>query len=235
MTIDPGAPTGTAFSPSQLADHMLHRRAVQAVVWGMPAVNYRLMYQAAEQAGAGFNQILYWPRLLDWRNQTLTPNPDVIYLMPFISTKDVGPVVLEIPAAEGGAINGSVMNYWQAAIEDVGPAGVDQGKGGRYLILPPGHQDPIPDGYLPLPCDTYQGFALLRSILQGGSQAQLDQPSSTPSASGSIRCRRPPTRPRPGSWTPARACSTRPSPMTCGSSRPWIRWCRPRRGWSGIG
>ena len=175
MTVDPDAPTGTAFSPSQLAERMLHRRAVQAVVWGMPAVNYHLMYQAAEQAGAGFNQIIYWPQLLDWRNQTLTPNPDVIYLMPFTTTKDVGPVVLEIPPAEGGAINGSVMNYWQAAIEDVGPAGVDQGAGGRYLILPPGHQDPIPDGYLPLPSDTFQGFALLRSVLQGGSQAQVDQ------------------------------------------------------------
>jgi hypothetical protein len=51
--------------------------------------------------------------------------------MPFINTKDVGPVVLEIPPADEGAINGSVMNYWQAAIEDVGPAGVDKGEGGQ--------------------------------------------------------------------------------------------------------
>jgi len=36
----------------------------------------------------------YWSRLLDWKNQTLTPNPDAIYLMPFIDTAD-GPVVLE--------------------------------------------------------------------------------------------------------------------------------------------
>ena len=42
------------------------------------------------------NQIVYWSRLLDWRNQTLTPNPDVIYLMPFFNTKD-GPMVIEIP------------------------------------------------------------------------------------------------------------------------------------------
>ena len=85
----------------------------------------------------GFNQVLYWSRLLDWKNQTLTPNPDVIYQMPFFNTKGVGPVVLEIPPADDGLINGSIMNYWQAAIEDVGPGGVDKGKGSKYLFLPP--------------------------------------------------------------------------------------------------
>src|SRR5215213_3832210 len=134
------------------------------------AVNYRMMLEAAvRDAKAEFNQLVYWSGLLDWKNQTLTPNPDVIYLMPFINTKDVGPVVLEIPPADEGAINGSVMNYWQAAIEDVGPAGVDKGEGGKYLILPPGHPDQAPDGYIAMPSDTYQGFALLRSVLQGGS------------------------------------------------------------------
>ena len=84
------------------------------------------------QGKGGFNQVVYWSRLLDWKNQTLTPNPDVIYLMPFFNTKDVGPVVLEIPPADDGLFNGSIMNYWQAAIEDVGPGGVDKGKGGKY-------------------------------------------------------------------------------------------------------
>ena len=90
----------------------------------MPAVNYYLMYQEmVNKVGGGFNQVLYWSRLLDSKNQTLTPNPDVIYLMPFFNTKDVGPVVLEIPPSDGGVINGSIMNYWQAAIDDVGPGG----------------------------------------------------------------------------------------------------------------
>ena len=33
------------FSPSRLAHRMLERRAVEAAIWGMPAVNYHLMYQ----------------------------------------------------------------------------------------------------------------------------------------------------------------------------------------------
>jgi len=79
-------------------DRMIERRAVEAVIWGMPAVNYDLMYQAGLRNKAAPNQIVYWSRLPDWKNQTLTPNPGAICLMPFINTKD-GPMVLEIPPA----------------------------------------------------------------------------------------------------------------------------------------
>ena len=56
----------------------IERRAVEAVIWGMPAVNYDLMYQEMLKLGGRPNQIVYWSRLPDWKNQTLTPNPDVI-------------------------------------------------------------------------------------------------------------------------------------------------------------
>ena len=46
--------------------------------------------------------------------------------MPFFNITD-GPVVLEIPAAEGGSsITGSIDDGWQKALEDVGPAGMNQ-------------------------------------------------------------------------------------------------------------
>lgn len=142
----------------------------------MPAVNYQMMYEASARGGGpGDNQIVYWPNLLDGRNQTLTPNPDVIYVMPFFSTKDAGPLVLEIPPADEGALNGSIMNYWQVAIEDIGPAGIDEGKGGRCLILPPGHAGPVPDGYFALPSDTFHGYGLIRSVLRSGSDQDIAQ------------------------------------------------------------
>jgi len=166
--------TGAAFSAAELAERTLHRRAVEAVIWGMPAVNYDLMYQAAVREARGdFNQVIYWSRLPDWKIQTLTPNPDSIYLSPFINTKDVGPVVLEIPPADEGSITGTVMDVWQCALEDVGLAGVDKGKGGKYLILQPGYKDKVPAGYIPLPSDTYEGYALLRSIPKSGSEPDV--------------------------------------------------------------
>jgi hypothetical protein len=157
-----------------LAHRTIERRAVEAVIWGMPAVNLDLMLQAMiDSANGKPNQVVYWSRLPDWKNQTLTPNPDVIYLMPFFNTKDVGPMVLEIPPADDGVINGTVMDAWQVPLEDVGPAGVDKGKGGKYLILPPNHSAAVPDGYIALPSPNYQGYALLRSILDSGSDADV--------------------------------------------------------------
>jgi hypothetical protein len=161
-------------SASELAERAVHRRAVEAVIWGMPAVNTDLMYQAMVREVKGdWNQIVYWSRLLDWKNQTLTPNPDAIYLMPFFNTAEAGPVVLEIPPADEGSITGSIMDCWQTPLEDVGPAGVDKGRGGKYLILPPDYSGTAPDGYIAVPSQTYQGYALLRSILRSGSDADF--------------------------------------------------------------
>jgi hypothetical protein len=75
-----GAPAtqSAAFTERQLAERAIYRRAVEAMIWGMPAVNFDLMLQAFISAGGGPNQIAYWSRLLDSDNQTLTPNPDTI-------------------------------------------------------------------------------------------------------------------------------------------------------------
>ena len=163
-----------AFSPAELTERAIHRRAVEAVIWGMPAVNAELMSDATVQAKAGSNQVVYWSRPVSWKNQTLTPNPDTIYLMPFYNTKDAGPMVLEIPPAnEEESITGSIDEAWQTAIEDVGPAGVDKGKGGKYLILPPGYKEPVPEGYFAMPSGTYTGYALLRSNLKSASEAGI--------------------------------------------------------------
>jgi len=147
---------------------------VEAVNWGMPAVNYDRMVQAMLAAKGAFNQIIYWSGFSDWKNQTLTPNPDTVHFKPFFDMRDVGPIVIEIPpAGDAGSITGTIMDSWQAALEDVGPAGVDKGNGGKYLILPPGYKDTPPDGYIVLPSQTYQGFALLRSIVKSGSAEDI--------------------------------------------------------------
>jgi hypothetical protein len=157
----------------QLDQRAAYRRAVEAVIWGMPAVNFDLMLQAFVRAGGGPNQVPYWSRLLDSRNQTLTPNPDTIYFNPFFDTRTAGPMVLEIPPADDGSITGSIDDCWQNALEDVGPAGADKGAGGKYLILPPGHSGAAPDGYIPVPSDTYQGFIILRSNVKSGADADV--------------------------------------------------------------
>jgi hypothetical protein len=166
--------TGTAeFKPADFEEQIVYSRAIEAVIWGMPAVNSELMHESLIKAKGDYNQIVYWSRLIDSKNQTLTPNPDVIYINPLYDTRQ-GPVVLEIPPVEGvSSLTGSLDDGWQTAIEDIGPAGVDKGKGGKYLILPPNYKDAVPFGYIPMPSSTYTGFAILRSNLTDGSPADI--------------------------------------------------------------
>lgn len=162
------AGTAAGLTADELRNRTIERRAIEAVNWGIPVVNFDRMLQAFKEKGGDFNQIVYWGGLFDWKNQTLTPNPDTIYFKPFWDTKNAGPMVIEIPpAGEDGSITGTLMDVWQAALEDVGPAGVDQGKGGKYLILPPDYKEKPPEGFIVLPSSTYEGFGLLRSVIKG--------------------------------------------------------------------
>jgi hypothetical protein len=140
----------------------------------MPLVNYDAMYQArVRDAKGGFNQIAYWSRPSDWKNQTLPPNGEVLYMLVFVNTKEVGLVVVDIPPAGDAVLFGTVIGSWQVPIEDVGPAGVDAGKGGKYLVLPPDYTGYVPVGCVPLRSRTYQSYAPLRTIPKSWDAADL--------------------------------------------------------------
>jgi hypothetical protein len=141
----------------------------------MPIVNYDLMLQEMLTKTAGkVNEVIYWGRPLDWHNQTLTPNPDTLYFMGFFDTKDVGPLVIEVPpAAANGSLNANIVNVWQVPLEDAGLLGIDKGAGARLLMLPPGYADPLPNGYEALRPGTWGSYAIFRSNLESHSPADV--------------------------------------------------------------
>ena len=53
-----------------------------------------------------------------------------------------GPLVVEQPPASLGTFN----DMWFSWIIDGGFPGPDRGAGGRYLLVPPGYDGPLPDG-----------------------------------------------------------------------------------------
>lgn len=66
----------SALTGEELTRRTVERRAIEAINWGMPAVNEDLMLQAMIVSAKGqTNQIAYWSRLPDWKILTLTPNP----------------------------------------------------------------------------------------------------------------------------------------------------------------
>ena len=161
-------------SADDLARRSIERRAVEAVIWGMPAVNYDLMLQEMlNKTNGKVGEVIYWGRPLDWHNQTLTPNPDALYFIAFFNTKD-GPVVLDLPPGNAnGSFNANIVTVWQAPLEDAGLLGYDKGAGAKYLILPPGYAGAKPEGYVALQSDTFGGYMLFRANLKSHGDADV--------------------------------------------------------------
>jgi hypothetical protein len=166
---------GAALAQTTPQERLIRSRAVEAAIWGMPVVNYDLMLQEMLTKTPGkVNQVIYWGKPLDWKNQTLTPNPDTLYLMTFLNTKDVGPIVIEIPPADSsGSLNANIVNVWQAPLEDGGLLGVDKGAGIKLLMLPPGYKGQVPTGYEALQPNTWGSYALIRSNLKSHADADV--------------------------------------------------------------
>src|SRR5262249_9096515 len=82
--------------------------------------------------------------------------------------------VLDLPPGDAkGSFNGNIVTVWQMPLEDAGLLGVDKGRGGKFLILPPGYKGKPPSGYYALQSDTLGGYMLLRSNLKSHSDADV--------------------------------------------------------------
>src|SRR5271169_3737871 len=159
----------TSLTSEELNRRTIERRAVDAVIWGVPIVSLDMMRQAYFRDGkAEYNDIIWWPKGATWKNQSLATNTIVRYIYFFSNTNKNGPVVFELPPAVPGAAGfyGTIMDAWQVPLTDVGAGG----KGGKYLLLPPDYKGEVPSGYIPMRLKTYNSYTLVRSILASNSE-----------------------------------------------------------------
>jgi hypothetical protein len=155
------------------SQRMLHHRAIEAVVWAMPLMNFKFYRDALIDVGVGPNNVGYFSKVQDWKFQTATPNNTTPYILAHWNIKD-GPIIVEIPAAtEDVGIFGTLMDAWQRPIDDVGAAGRDKGRGAKYLLLPEGYTGPLLPGAMVYTQRTHNGFAVLRSIIADSSPENL--------------------------------------------------------------
>lgn len=156
-----------------ITDRMNHHRAIDAVVWAMPMMNFKQWRDGHIAHGVGYNDIAYFSKVQDWKYQTATPNNTTPYIDFFWNIKD-GPIVVEIPAsADGVGIFGTLMDAWQRPIDDVGAKGRDKGNGGKYVLVPEGYQGPLLPNAYTYPQRTNNGFAILRPIIADSSPENL--------------------------------------------------------------
>jgi hypothetical protein len=173
----------TAFAQdSSLSEHearLTYSRAFEAILWASPALAILGQVEAGRRdLGAGNTDIIYTGKSLDHRWGGITYNNQSPYWVAGFSVKD-GPVVVEIPPArEDARFFGSIHDVWFIPLEDFGPAGADRGKGGNYLVLPPGYEGKVPQGYIVLRSNSYThlipGRTIPRDKGQKGWNAAVD-------------------------------------------------------------
>jgi hypothetical protein len=90
--------------------------------------------------GAEDNTVVIFSDLMDAKSLFLTANADTVYYLAAVDLTK-GPMVIEQPPKGLGAIN----DMWFSWIVDIGFPGPDRGHGGKYLIVPPGYDGPLPE------------------------------------------------------------------------------------------
>ncbi|WP_340112129.1 DUF1254 domain-containing protein [Maribellus mangrovi] len=148
---------------------MAYQRGIEAVNWSIPAVSMICMRDANFGLGGSYNTV-YWLSAPPTASiEALTANNQTPYASIFLNTKE-GPVVLDIPpASDRTAIFGSAVDIWQEPVADIGPAGEDKGKGGKYVFLPPEYGGKEIEGCINVHVNSYQVFVALRCIPLGGA------------------------------------------------------------------
>jgi hypothetical protein len=153
-----------AATVQKIYDNLDASRALQAYLLALPMVNQAGMRDSIRKFGPDNQTDVIWENLVDSRTVELTANDNTVYSFIWIDTHK-GPLVVEIPPKVLGAID----DFWYRWVADVGITGADRGNGGKYLMLPPGYEDPVPEGYFVVRPSTYGNWLPFRSFLVDGS------------------------------------------------------------------
>jgi hypothetical protein len=131
----------TSATTQKAYDYLDFSHAVDVYINTFQGASLQAFREGLLSVGVQDNQMMIWSNMLDANTLLLTANADVVYYLGFLDLTK-GPMVLETPP---GAL-GTVDDMWFNWVIDFGTPGPDRGNGGRYLILPPGYDGPVPQG-----------------------------------------------------------------------------------------
>ncbi|MBA8840935.1 DUF1254 domain-containing protein [Ochrobactrum sp. RH2CCR150] len=122
----------------KLYDNLDRMRGVETFLNGVPAASIESIRLGSLELGADTsNKVILMEQLLDSAPLFLTGNTDTVYGMAMLDLQKEGPTVIEVPVGSGpGTVNDAFFRF----VADMGAPGLDRGKGGKYLILPPDYK-----------------------------------------------------------------------------------------------
>jgi hypothetical protein len=158
-----GVPTEDTVA--RVYDHLDVTRGVQVFLHTLGGASMYRLRAGNKQIGVDQSRrVGVFAKLLDSQSLYLTANTSTLYAQVYLDTETDGPTVVEIPPGTLGMVNDS----WFRWVEDLGAIGPDKGKGGKYLVLPPGHKGDVPSGYFAVRPETYWSWAMVRSSTAQG-------------------------------------------------------------------
>jgi hypothetical protein len=162
----------TTETTQKVYDNLDFLRGTEVFLNFIPATSMEgLRLGAIERGATKCHQALLFDQLLDSNPLFLTGNTDTVYCMVFLDLETDGPTVVEVPPGCGP---GTVDDAFFRFVIDMGGPGPDQGKGGKYLIVPPGYKGEMPkdkkDGgeYFVAQSPSYVNWVPLRGFLVDG-------------------------------------------------------------------
>ena len=156
----------TTETVDRVFDNLDFMRAVEVFLQCIPAASLEGMNLGMQSLGLdACHKAAIADRLLDSNPLFLTGNTDTVYVSVMLDLDRDGPTVVEIPPGCGP---GTVNDAWFRFVIDMGAPGPDRGTGGKYLILPPGFDGDVPDGYFTAESRSYVNWLILRGFLVDG-------------------------------------------------------------------
>ena len=153
-----------------LYDNLDRQRAVQVYLDNSGAASLYAMRMGNAGIGASSNVVTITEQLLKSESLYLTGNTSTMYALTYLNVEAESPLVVELPAG----ILGFLDDAWFRYIGDMGAIGPDQGKGGKYLLLPPGYKDSVPEGYFVVKMPTHHNLMFLRGSIAKGLPAAVE-------------------------------------------------------------
>jgi hypothetical protein len=142
-------------------DHLDFVHALNVFLNGFAGASTYALRKGFQDAGAKDNQILMFSELMDSESLFLTANADTVYFIGIVDLSS-GPMVVETPPDALGIFD----DMWWRWIVDFGLPGPDRAEGGRFLLIGPDYDGPLPDsGYHLGHSRTTRAFMLGRSFI----------------------------------------------------------------------
>ena len=159
-----GVPANAA-TVENVYDNLDRMRGTDVFLDNLGAVSMYSVRKGLDGAGAqGANKIAVFEGLMDSQTLVVTANTSTLYAYTYTDLAKDGPTVIEIPPGMLGFLN----DAWQRFAGNMGVTGPDKGKGGKYLVLPPGYTGNEPAGYFLLTPSTNRNFLFLRGSIKNG-------------------------------------------------------------------